>query len=769
MWGGRYNPIIPFLEAAEDRWQTVPGTATGLDITKGYIDFFEPDVLVEAQPGMADKLGWKTEEHTFGLPRVLTIDQLFHLDYRGELQLSAGIDVTELMFHLYDQEYKYTRRHPQPFIRIKPSPGDAFFDVFGGRYPDDEAFSHVQQNYEDVFSPETVSPCAETSLRLLREGHIGPLWITRHDLEELNGRGGLRDETIYVLDGGNPSDLIDYWNFRLVEQRVTPINLEWFAEHAAFIRELILGTYHPIPGNSFGTMFRVAVIFASSIPQERREALVREHLVDLPRESFYILHNPPIWSHPEYGMQRRETKIIARSKSLSVDEEISEDRSVKLPTLAPNFLNTTHRFNEAHWINLFLPQQIIQDDDIARVYPTDQWHPGFPDLGIGSGLRVAREGWVMDERYATGFRIVRLQTGRDAFVSWLNHVGIDARPSEEGQIAAQVISAAGGLFAVGMFTVKTTVQLLNEMAEGHLEINRDGRRVTSTIPSRTKHINTIRQHFKEREKNGFGFWNKLDYFLKRSVFRAGLRVQCPVCAHYNWFDLESISYNLTCSRCLNDFSFSQAPNKLNDVDWYYRIIGPFSAPDYARGAYSVALTLRCFAPQHDSEMTWSTGLVLETLNCEIDFMAWCRPSRILNDERDEPVLLIGEAKSFGTNAMDQNSLDGLKTVASRFPGAVMVVSSLREIDGYSPDEIDRLRALALWGRRGCHRGKPINPMIVLTGRELFSEMGLYGAWRGDTKEDAFHSSYDLSDPYTISELTLKKYLGMSGYWEERYS
>ena len=96
----------------------------------------------------------------------------------------------------------------------------------------------------------------------------------------------------------------------------------------------------------------------------------------------------------------------------------------------------------------------------------------------------------------------------------------------------------------------------------------------------------------------------------------------------------------------------------------------------------------------------------------------------------------------------------------------MVVSTLREITEFSPTEIDRLRDLAKWGRRARHKGHPINPLIVLTGKELFCEMGLDGAWRKHGDPEGLHPAYDLADPRVISEVSLKRYLGMHGYWEE---
>jgi hypothetical protein len=280
-----------------------------------------------------------------------------------------------------------------------------------------------------------------------------------------------------------------------------------------------------------------------------------------------------------------------------------------------------------------------------------------------------------------------------------------------------------------MFADRKTIDLLSEMAESRADLSRGGKRVATMTPDRSKHINTVRQHFDERTKRSFGYWNGLDYFLDRSVFRAGLRVQCPICAYHNWFDLDAISYSPTCTRCLNQFDFSQSPKDLHDVNWFYRVVGPFAAPDYARGGYAVALTLRCIAEFRETEMSWTTGLNLRPLNCELDFAAWHRPSRMLNDERDEPLLVIGEAKSFGKNAISEDAVIGLRKVADRFPGAIMIVSSLREIGDYTADELQRLRDLALWGRREVYHGQPTNPLVVLTATELFARHGIRDAWK----------------------------------------
>jgi hypothetical protein len=165
-------------------------------------------------------------------------------------------------------------------------------------------------------------------------------------------------------------------------------------------------------------------------------------------------------------------------------------------------------------------------------------------------------------------------------------------------------------------------------------------------------------------------------------------------------------------------------------------------------------------------MTWTTGLNLQPLNCELDFAAWHRPGRMLNDERDEPVLIIGEAKSFGKNAISEDAVISLREVANRFPGAIMIVSSLREISDYTADELQRLRDLALWGRREIYQGQPSNPLVVLTATELFAMHGIFDAWKKITGE-VVHPSIDPADLNALAELTQKRYLGIAGFSEQR--
>jgi hypothetical protein len=93
LWGGRYNPIIPFFEETPPRWTAPFERLGGLDIARAYIDFFEPDVLVEASEGMAAKLGWPKIRLAFDLPRIITLSDFYKLNARNRIEFAGGIDI----------------------------------------------------------------------------------------------------------------------------------------------------------------------------------------------------------------------------------------------------------------------------------------------------------------------------------------------------------------------------------------------------------------------------------------------------------------------------------------------------------------------------------------------------------------------------------------------------------------------------------------------------------------------------------------------------
>ena len=92
-----------------------------------------------------------------------------------------------------------------------------------------------------------------------------------------------------------------------------------------------------------------------------------------------------------------------------------------------------------------------------------------------------------------------------------------------------------------------------------------------------------------------------------------------------------------------------------------------------------------------------------------------KPSRF--SHTSSPHLIIGECKSF--NRFEARDFARAEEAASLFPGAVLCFCSFNE--ALDKQEIKGLTKLAKQGRRRMDVGKQMNPVLILTARELFSE------------------------------------------------
>src|ERR1700760_2281529 len=90
LWGGIYNPIIPVFDRAPDRWRLLHFRPRGLDIARGYMRFFEPDVIVEAEPGLGSKVGWVPGERFIEAKRSIPLDEFISADSDQRISFASG-------------------------------------------------------------------------------------------------------------------------------------------------------------------------------------------------------------------------------------------------------------------------------------------------------------------------------------------------------------------------------------------------------------------------------------------------------------------------------------------------------------------------------------------------------------------------------------------------------------------------------------------------------------------------------------------------------
>jgi len=197
----------------------------------------------------------------------------------------------------------------------------------------------------------------------------------------------------------------------------------------------------------------------------------------------------------------------------------------------------------------------------------------------------------------------------------------------------------------------------------------------------------------------------------------------------SWYELKNISDSFACPKCLDRFV---AVGNLDSSTWSYKTTGPFSVANYAEGAFAVLLTLDFFDEHKLTTMriTPTMSFIAETQDkkkIEVDFAAFWQDS-VYGEKSDG--LLFGECKTYGK--FKNKDFKRMRYIAKTFPGAVLVFSTLRK--SLTSQEIKSITSIAKKGRKYWKLERPINPVMILTGNELFSDFGPPYCWVDSVKK-----------------------------------
>jgi hypothetical protein len=300
LWGGKYNPIVPYFKQVPKWWdRNGHKFETAVQIINGYLDFFEPDFIVEAEPGLANGLGFNNE-------RILQLSEILARD--DDRNSGHSLSVLDLYRNLYLKEFQFVKRHGHNIVDViadKPS-FDGFAACVFGAFSNVEGVSYFRNVFTDAFEPKVVRLTAETLAGLLESGFTSALRIGHSKIEvDYHDHS---DPALFVLNADEPRDLIDFWNLRAIRRNIVPVPVQWLDRMSAFCKGFITKNYRPLPENHHGVMIHPRVMFSRSIPSADIERLYLDYLrVDVEgancRQDWY----PSIW-RPSPGITVRNTR-----------------------------------------------------------------------------------------------------------------------------------------------------------------------------------------------------------------------------------------------------------------------------------------------------------------------------------------------------------------------------------------------------------------------------------------------------------------------------
>jgi hypothetical protein len=252
--------------------------------------------------------------------------------------------------------------------------------------------------------------------------------------------------------------------------------------------------------------------------------------------------------------------------------------------------------------------------------------------------------------------------------------------------------------------------------------------------------------------------NHLKGLLRSNVLKLGMRLACTECSHKSWYGLEDLAATLKCPRCLRQFNLPvDSPPQ---TEWAYRVLGPFAVGDFALGSYCVAMALQFLAEEVGRASTWIPSFKMSRpghpdLDTEADFGMFLQPSIYSNIT--SPFLILGECKTFG--AFEDKDFKRVRDLAQLFPGSVLCFATLRNT--LTDAEKRKISRIVQAGRASWKTGRERNPVLVLTGTELFGQfkIGKFIADYGDRSQQA-ERFFHVRDLQELCDFTQQVHLGM---------
>lgn len=324
----------------------------------------------------------------------------------------------------------------------------------------------------------------------------------------------------------------------------------------------------------------------------------------------------------------------------------------------------------------------------------------------------------------------------------------------------RLIEAMGGPFGSFIFAQEELLRLLNEMAHGMEESQSEedpiagkSRKVRAQSVSRQRLWEILMRAAKGDRSIAK---NLLNSMIGVGCFRIGLKLQCGECAQRTWFAVGDLADTLKCERCLKDVVF---PIEDPPHEWYYRVVGPFAVQNFSEGSYTVAFVLRFLIDGLHAQATWIPSFLLTSSDkkLEADFGMFWRGSFF--DRSSEPLLVFGECKSY--DLFENKDFDRMNALGEAFPGSVLVFATLRR--KLENREREKIAGIAKRGRKYLGNGRWQNPVVVLTGSELFGLDGPPDCWKSaGGRFDRFgNTDHRLQE---LSDVTQQLHLGMESYW-----
>jgi len=718
LWGGTSFPIIPLYQRIPKSWEprfTVPAAES---VIRGYLEAFDPDAIVQLSSSLPSYIA------DVGIKSVKA-DQVWHHHRSKESNTPLyGIGAFEILEGIFDEAFRYKPKFPmRVVVPTLPNKHGLFWASLLGEFHPDIG-PELERQFSELLDITHVDASADQLTNLLKPDVIFPRRVAQFGLSPVNrGRRVYASARVFFMDAGSTSDIIDYWNLRAMGGEVLPLPKQ-LLEHPQ-MREVLYGFLrrHRAPWRHQPEVCNTATIVCSrsSTMEELKEF---GKTVNLPipeggtsKDGFFSMQHwyPRVWDEWARGKDGAEPDDEFAEDEDSIEIDAESGRSVSFKALLPKFAEPYGVFSEGRCVNELELRIYRSSEQLAQAIPPTNGKNLKSALarlpGVHDEWRVGRNGLARIVRH-TGTVRFDIPLSQDVMFGWLKDQGWEPQLSSAGILAKQIWAQLEGW--TWFLASERLLGLLEYMSGGRAR--KSGQPVEAdppiSGPERELPLNEIVQRLRSADTDDPR--REVNELISKRIFRVGLRAKCPNCLRHSWFAMDALSEELGCPKCLRTFTSIGA---VEHSGWRYKTTGPFSVPGYADGAYALLLALGFF-DRHKFNTKVTPALSFNATapdgrNIEADFgLFW---SEMIYGEQHRGVV-FGECKTYGHfKAID---FERMRLIAQAFPGAVLVFATLRkELTTKEKREITRI---AKRGRKYWKAERPINPVLILTGNELFS-------------------------------------------------
>ncbi len=755
LWGGAHYPIIPIFNKRTPRnWESFHKTLSSEKVIKGYIEAFDPDILVQCTPQLPKEI----EE--FGLEIIKPSEIWQPLVGEKEYSPNYGIGIFELYDEIFKQHFRYKEKYPMKVTIPKiPQQYSLFWSSVFGSFPKFIS-KNINTNLKNALEISTPKVNVSNIKSLLNGKMIFPRRVTQLGLNYFNRSGFRHDSSVFFMDVTKILDIIDYWNLRALGRQVIPLPIQFLEEPALkkLVCDFVISSHRPYRHNP-QMYYEASFIRSRNTKMEDMQEYVKglnikRDATDTSKGPQFSLQHwyPRIWDEWARDKDGAEADDIYHEEERMDINETGNKLTVQIKPLQPKFRFEFAGHGTPRIANEISCSLFGTVEALAQVFPKSHGNHLLRTIGDITAMRgewrVGRNGLVKLVRndFTDRWDVPKAE---DTLFAWLKDQGWNPELSTPGLLAKQINNQMEGF--VRTLANEKLLKLLEYMNGGN-----EDEKLTPNIQEREISVAEVKSKIRQASHNGN---DKLhDHLISKNVFRIGSKIQCPNCRRNSWYSLDSIKETITCPRCLNNFP---ALGNLEVSTWHYKTAGPFSIPGYADGAYCVLLSLEFLeremnglkiTPSYSFTAKDSSGKELEA-----DFASLWQEKSFRGIQEG---VLFGECKTFGI--FKEKDFQRMRAIAKEFPGAVLVFCTLRT--NLTPTEKKALISIAKRGRKMLTSERPINPILILTGNEIFSDFGPPYCWKNTPNEKKFEHIYGLLE---VANATQQIYLGLPS-WEDEW-